>query len=106
MVTELDNVLIVEVRDEYDNPFAEVPVMFTVISGGGTLSVPTATTDVDGRAENMLTLGSDGEPNNVEASAADTEQTVTFSDVPDPTVDIPDPNLRAAVEDAPRGGVG
>ena len=100
VVTELDNLLIVEVRDENDNPFAEVPVMFAVISGGGMLSVTTTTTDVDGRAESTLTLGSDGEPNNVEASAAGTEQTVTFSDVPEPTVDIPDPNLRAAIEDA------
>ena len=98
-VTASDNVLIVEVRDENDNPFAGVPVTFTVTSGGGTLSVTSATTSTDGRAESTLTLGSDGEPNNVEASAADTEQTVAFSDVPEPTVAIPDPNLRAVVEE-------
>ena len=98
-VTASDNVLIVEVRDENDNPFAGVPVTFTVTSGGGTLSVTSTTTNIDGRAESTLTLGSDGESNNVEASAADTEQTVTFSDVPEPTVAIPDPNLRVVVEE-------
>ena len=73
---------------------------FTVTSGGGTLSVTSTTADENGRAQTTLTLGSTGEPNNVEASVAGVVRTVTFSDVPEPTVNIPDPNLRAAVVEA------
>ncbi len=98
-ITESDNMLVVEVRDSEGQLFAGVPVMFTVTSGGGTLSVTSTTTDTDGRAESTLTLGADGE-NTVSASVEGISETVTFSDVPEPTVDIPDPNLRAAIESA------
>ena len=98
VVTQSDNVLIIEVRDSKGRPFEGVPVTFTVISGGGTLSVIATTTDENGRAQTILTLGTTGTPNNVEASAASSRVTVTFSDVAEPVVDIPDPNLRAAIE--------
>ena len=97
-VTELDNLLIVEVRDNRNRPHEGVTVTFTVISGGGTLSVTSATTDANGRAESRLTLGPDTGTNRVRASAEGISESVTFSDVPDPAVDIPDPNLRAAIE--------
>ena len=97
-VTELDNLLIVEVRDNRNFPFEGVPVTFTVISGGGVLSVTNTTTDANGRAESRLTLGPDAGTNTVRASVEGISQTVTFSDVPEPPVDIPDPNLRAAIE--------
>ena len=100
VVTVSDNVLIVEVRGSDGLPFEGVPVTFTVISGGGTLSVTNTTTDGQGRAQSQLTLGSDGEPNRVEASDAATQQRVIFRDVVVPTVAIPDPNLRAAIEAA------
>ena len=99
-VTVSDNLLVVEVRDSQSLPFERVAVTFTVTSGGGTLSATSTTTDATGRAESRLTLGSDGEPNTVRASVEEITQTVTFSDVPEPTVDIPDPNLRAAIETA------
>ena len=91
-----DNLLVVEVRDSQSLPFEGVAVTFTVTSGGGTLSATSTTTNANGRAESQLTLGSDGEPNTVRASVEEITQTVTFS----PTVDIPDPNLRAAIETA------
>ena len=98
-ITESDNMLVVEVRDSEGQPFAGVPVMFTVTSGGGTLSVTSTTTDTDGRAESTLTLGADGE-NTVSASVEGISDTVTFSDEPEEGVHIPDPNLRAAIESA------
>ena len=100
VLTVSDNLIIVEVRGSDDRPFEGVPVTFTVISGGGTLSVTNTTTDGHGRAQSQLTLGSDGEPNRVEASDAATQQRVIFRDVVVSTVAIPDPNLRAAIEAA------
>ena len=98
VITTLNNVLTVEVRDSNGRIFEGVPVTFTVISGGGTLSVTNTITDEKGRAQSRLTLGS--EPNRVTVSAVGTEQTVTFSDVAEAGVHIPDPNLRAAIEKA------
>ena len=97
-VTESDNLLIVEVRDNRNRPHEGVTVTFTVISGGGTLSVTNATTDANGRAESRLTLGPDTGTNRVSASVEGISESVTFSDVPEPPVDILDPNLRAAIE--------
>ena len=57
----LANPLIVEVRDQDDNPLPDVQVTFTVTAGYGKLSgqstVEHATTDANGRAEAILTLG-------------------------------------------------
>ena len=100
VVTQSDNVLIVEVRDSEGRPFEGVPVTFTVTSGGGTLSVTATTADENGRAQTTLTLGTTGTPNNVEASAASIQVTATFSDVSEPAVAIPDSDLRAAIETA------
>ncbi len=91
-----DSTLIVEVRDTENYPFEGVPVTFTVTSGGGTLSVTNTTTDENGRAESILTPGTDG-ANSVEVSAAGAAQTVTFNQVTASVVNIPDPNLRAAI---------
>ena len=99
-ITESDNVLVVEVRDSEGQPFAGVPVTFSVTAGGGTLSATSTTTDPNGRAESTLALGSDGDTNTVSASVEGISQTVTFSDVAEEGVDIPDPNLRAAIETA------
>ena len=99
-VTALDNLLIVEVRDNRDLPFAGVPVTFTVVSGGGTLSVTNATTGPDGRAESRFTLGPNAGTNTVRANAEGISESVTFSDVPESAVDIPDLHLRAAIESA------
>ena len=97
VITELDNLLIVEVRDSNGLTFEGVPVTFTVTSGGGTLNITHATTDADGRANSRLTLRSGGGTNTVRASVEGISKSVTFSNV---AADIPDPNLRAAVENA------
>ena len=98
VITASDNILTVEVRDSNGRIFEGVPVTFAVISGGGTLSVTNTTTDKKGRAQSRLTLGK--ESNRVTVSTVGAEQTATFSDVAEAGVHIPDPNLRAAIEDA------
>ena len=97
-VTASDNLLIVEVRDNRNSRLAGVFVTFTVISGGGTLSATSVMTDANGRAESRLTLGPETGTNRVSASVEGISESVTFSDVPEPPVDIPDSNLRAAIE--------
>ena len=97
VITASDNVLTVEVRDSNGRIFEGVPVTFTVTSGGGTLSITNTTTDEKGRAQSTLTLGK--ESNRVTVSTVGAEQTATFSDVAEAGVHIPDPNLRAAIED-------
>ncbi len=82
-LTASDNVMIVEVRDANDLPFAGVPVTFSVISGGGTLGVTDTTTDIEGRAQSQLNFGSDGETNRVEVSAAGIEERLTFEAISD-----------------------
>ena len=95
VITKLDNLLTVEVRDSSNFTFEGVPVTFTVTSGGGTLSTTRTTTDENGRAESRLTLGHDGNANIVSASVEGVSEPVDFSDV---TVNIPDPNLRTVIE--------
>ena len=103
----LANPLVVEVRDENLSVRKGISVMFTVTAGDGTLSVMHTTTDENGRAESTLTLGQNPGTNTVSVSAAGIEGTVTFNAVAEAAVNIPDPNLRAAVESAlskPKGG--
>ncbi len=63
----LPHPLLVEVRDQYGNPLPDADVTFTVTAGEGQLSgrftVEHATTDADGRAELILTLGPQPGPN-------------------------------------------
>ena len=58
----LANPLVIEVRDQYDNPFPGAQVKFTVTTGNAKLNerstVEQATTDANGRAERTLILGS------------------------------------------------
>ena len=84
-------------RDSNGRVFEGVPVTFTVTSGGGTLSATRTTTDANGRAESQFTLDSGGGTNTVRASVEGISESVTFND---DEADIPDPNLRAAIENA------
>ncbi len=97
VITASNNTLTIEVRDSLGRAFAGVPVTFTVVSGGGILSVTNTTADEQGRAQSILTLG-DGKPNSVEASVTGTALAIILSDTVVPEVKLPDPNLRAAVE--------
>ncbi len=104
--TPLPVPFVVELRDP-NNGWGDpgVPVTFTVTAGGGTLN-PTHTTTADtaapaykmGKAQSILTLGPNLGINTVEVSAAGIEGTVTFTAVAGAAIVIPDPNLRAAVE--------
>ena len=98
--TALVNPFIVEVRDENNNPFLGGAVTFAVTAGGGTLSVPSTTTDADGRAKSTLTLGPGLSQNTVSVSAAGISEMVTFTAEGVVVVLIPDPNLRAKIETA------
>ena len=78
--------IVVEVRDQSGEPLPGVQVTFAVTSGGGTLSVTSTTTDSDGRAESILTLGPNPGPNSVTVSVTgiQEEQTVTAIAEPPP----------------------
>ena len=92
---------VVEVRDVHNgNPIEGVAVRFSVAVGGGRLSVESAHADRGGRAASVLTLGANIGQNTVEVSAAGIGQTVTFNAMAGLPIHIPDPNLRAAVENA------
>ena len=64
----LDKPFVVEVRDRSGEPLPGVPVTFSVSGGGGTLSVTSVTTDNNGRAESILTLGQNPGINTVTVS--------------------------------------
>lgn len=70
--------LTVEVRDQNGNPLTGAAVTFTVVAGGGSLSVESATTDAEGRASTTLTLGRTPGTNTVVATAEDLDP-VTFT---------------------------
>jgi Bacterial Ig domain/Bacterial Ig-like domain (group 1) len=55
--TALGSPLVVRVLDAGDNPVSNVPVTWTVQSGGGSVSPPSATTGADGQATTAWTLG-------------------------------------------------
>ena len=75
----LDKPFGVEVRDGTDKPLPGVEVTFSVTGGGGTLSVTSATTDKNGRAESTLTLGPNPGINTVTVSVTGIARTETFN---------------------------
>ena len=89
---------VVEVRGESLSVLEGISVMFTVTAGDGTLSVTRTTTDENGRAESTLTLGPNQGTNTVSVSAAGIVEPVFFNAVAEAVVDIPDTNLRTAIE--------
>ena len=97
--TVLLNPFVVEARDQSLSVLEGISVTFTVTAGGGTLNVTHTTTDENGKAESTLTLGPNFGTNTVLVTAAGIGE-VTFNTVAEAMVDIPDPNLRAAIESA------
>ena len=69
---QLDDPLVLEVRDQYDNPLPGVEVTLTITEGDGRLSerfsLQKTTTDARGRTEVFLTLGP--EPGTIAVEAA------------------------------------
>ena len=98
--TVLANPFVVQVLDQNLSTLEGISVTFTTTAGDGTLSVTHTTTDGNGRAESIFTLGQNFGTNTVSVSAAGIEQAVTFIAIAEAVVDIPDPNLRAAIETA------
>ena len=78
---------VVEVRDQNGTPFAGATVTFAVTAGEGTLSATTATTDANGRASTILTLGRDPETVTVTATVAGLDP-VTFTATSEATPDF------------------
>ncbi len=72
------NPFVVEVRDQYGDPVEGVTVTFTLLTGGGSLSAETTTTNANGQAETTLTLGNEPGEYTLEVSVEGITQTVTF----------------------------
>ena len=70
---------VVEILDQTGDVFEGVPIMFSVVNGGGTLSVTNVTTDSNGRAESTLTLGPNPGTNTVTVSVTGITRTETFT---------------------------
>ena len=77
--TALAQPFVVEVQDGSSVAFAEVPVTFAVTAGGGTLSATSITTDANGRAESVLTLGNTAGTNTVSVSVQGISTSVSFT---------------------------
>ena len=78
--TELAMPLVVVVRDKNGIVIGGTPVTFTVISGEGKLgerfTVESTTTNVNGKAQSMLTLGPDPGTNTIEVTAPGIEPVI------------------------------
>ena len=79
----LEHPFIVEVRDQKGEVFAGVPVTFVATTGSGTLSTTRTTTDENGRAQSILTLGPNTETNTISVSAVGIQETAIFHAVSD-----------------------
>ena len=77
--TALETAFVVEVSDQFNTPFAGAQVTFSVSGGGGTLSATSVTTDSDGRAQSILTLGPHPGTNTVEVEVTDIQEKQTVS---------------------------
>ena len=91
---------VVEVRDQDNLVFAEVPVTFGVTAGEGHLSATSAVTDLNGRAKTYLTLGQTPGTTTVSVTAAKVTQSVQFTATAvliSSLVSISDTNLRASI---------
>ena len=85
----LAKMFVVEARSASGSPLVEVSVTFTVVAGGGTLSVTNTTTDGNGRAQSLLTLGPNLETNAVEVSVEGISHTALFRAEVTPPPPIP-----------------
>ena len=92
--------LVVKVRDQQNQPFAGVPVTFTIGTGAGKLNATTTTTGATGRAEAYLTLGRTVGTTTVRVAAADISQPVKFTATAillSSPVSVTDTNLRVKI---------
>ena len=108
--TVLAQPFVVEVRDQYNRAFAEVPVTFAITEGSGKLSTQTAITDTNGNAQTHLTLGRTSGTTTVRVTASNIAKSVTFTATAisfSASVAFRDANLRAKITETlgkPSGG--
>ena len=97
----LVNPFVVKVQSANDTTHAyrHLPVTFFVAAGGGSLSATSDTTDSNGLARTLLTLGATVGMDTVKAFVEGVSDTLIFSTVPIRSVTITDANLRAVIED-------
>ena len=98
--SELPLPFVVEVQDQRNRAFAEVPITFSITNGSGKLSTLTTTTDTKGRAKTRLTLGQTEGETTIRATAAEISQPVQFTVkaiLPTSFVRLPDTNLTAKI---------
>ena len=74
----LVKMFVVEARSASGAALVGVSVTFTVVAGGGTLSVTNTATDANGRAQSLLTLGPDPGTNTVKVSVEGISQAAIF----------------------------
>ena len=75
----LPNPFVVKVGDQYDAPLVGATVTFTVLTGDGTLSHSTSTTNAAGQASATLMFGDSPGEVAVEVSVAEIYETVVFT---------------------------
>ena len=83
----LKDAFVVEALDKNGDPVSGAMVRFSVTAGGGTLSAASATTDSEGRAETLLTLGWERGINSVRGSVTGVDP-VIFNTRMDPTIHV------------------
>ena len=91
---------VVEVQDQRNRAFAEVPITFSITKGSGKLSTLTTTTDTKGRAKVRLTLGQTEGETTIRATAAKISQPIQFTVkaiLPTSFVQLPDTNLTVKI---------
>ena len=93
----LDELFIVEVRDQQGKPFSGATVNFTVEEGEGRLSQRTARTGANGQASVTLTLGAEAGQNRVMASVVGISLTQTFTATAIATDEPPKPTTLTKV---------
>ena len=69
---------VVRTQDRGGDPLEGMRVVFTVLTGGGSLSAKIVWTDANGRAESTLTLGSEPGTNTVQVVAHGTSRVIIF----------------------------
>ena len=85
--SQLTEPLVVEVRDQHGEVYPGAVITFSLAGGSGTLSTLSDTTDADGRAAAILTLGEEPGTYTVVATVADLEP-VTFTATAQATPDF------------------
>ena len=98
--SELPLPFVIEVQDQWNRAFAEVPITFSITEGSGKLSTLTTTTDTKGRAKTRLTFGQTEGEITIRATAAKISQPIQFTVkaiLSTSFVQLPDTNLTAKI---------